>query len=72
MQGSQLKELTHLECPVNGFPIGLPVLASHSLIVLSIEPVAIIVPSGEYATQRTHLYAPEEYALVLKYYNPIS
>src|SRR5437588_200161 len=45
-------------CPWRGFCILAPVSASHGHIVSSIEPDAILLPSGENATDQTGPVCP--------------
>ena len=48
-----------LEWPLRGAPMDLPVSASHTLIVPSLEPDRMRRPSGEYATEVTSLVGAE-------------
>lgn len=52
--GSQERDVTHFVCPFSGFPHSFPVLGSHILTVLSMDPVAIFDSSGAQETARTH------------------
>lgn len=45
-KGSNAKELTHFACPANGLPTALPVSGHHSRTVLSMLPVANLLPSA--------------------------
>lgn len=56
--GSQARLRMNAVCPFMAFPNGFPVLESQSRTVLSLLPVAIMVSSGEYATQSTQLVWP--------------
>lgn len=59
-KGSQERLVIHLVCPFNGFPIGSPVAGFQSLIVLSIDPEAIILASGDQAKKRTQFLWPSQ------------
>lgn len=46
ISGSQAIEVMKFLCPFKGLPICLPVSASQIRILLSIPPLAIVLPSG--------------------------
>src|SRR5882757_5959640 len=56
--GENATELTPLECPSSGLPMGSPVSASQRRMVLSHEPDTIQDPSRENATDSTRLECP--------------
>src|SRR5712675_456760 len=56
--GENPTELTSLECPSSGLPMGSPVSASQRRMVLSSEPDTIRDPSGENPTELTRLECP--------------
>jgi hypothetical protein len=56
--GLNATEVTEPAAPVRGWPMGLPVAASHSLIVPSALPEARSFPSGLNATELTEPAAP--------------
>ena len=60
ISGSQDIEVINFLCPLSGKPIYLPVKASQSKILLSIPPLARVLPSGENATKRTHPLWPSQ------------
>src|SRR6266852_2228733 len=51
--GENATELTEPSCPRNGFPVAMPRVVSHTLIVLSYEQDAIYLPSPENETHVT-------------------
>lgn len=56
--GSQARLVIHLVWPFRGCPRGWPVLGSHKRTVLSIEPVAMVVSSGDQDATKTQLVWP--------------
>ena len=60
INGSHAIEVINFLCPLRGLPIYSPVKASHSKILLSMPPLARVLPSGEKATKSTHPLWPSQ------------
>ena len=58
INGSHEIEVINFLCPLSGLPIYSPVNASQSKILLSMPPLANVLPSGEKATKSTQPLCP--------------
>lgn len=62
INGSHEIDVINFLCPLRGKPIYFPVLASQSKMLLSIPPLASVLPSGENATNKTQPLCPSQVA----------